>query len=45
MFYAEGPGEFARVLRFRETLAMLQHQRGGPIRPYEVIQDLMRSDS
>lgn len=45
MFYAEGPGEFARVLRFRETLAMLQHRRGGPIRPYEVIQDLMRNDS
>jgi hypothetical protein len=41
MFYAEGPGKFARALRFREALARLQHQRGGPIRPYEVIQELM----
>ncbi len=45
MFYADGPAEFAKVLRFRETLALLQHQRGGPVRPYDVIQEFLRNAS
>ena len=37
MFYADGPQSFEQAMKFRELMAMLQHQSPTPIRPYEVV--------
>ena len=40
-FYADGPKLMEQTARFREVLAGLQHQSNKPIRPHEVIANLL----
>ncbi len=39
MFYADGPESFEQAMKFRELMAMLQHQSPTPIIPYEVLKE------
>ena len=45
MFYADGPKSFEDAMKFRELMAMLQHQSPTPIIPYEVIKEQLQKAS
>jgi hypothetical protein len=44
-YYEDGPEYLVDALKLRELLAMKQHESGKAVRPYQVIEEIMRSSS
>jgi len=42
-FYADGPESIEQAMQLREILAWKQHQAGKPIRPYDVILEIIQN--
>ena len=43
-YYEDGPEYLVGAMRLQEILAMKQYGSGKPVRPYEVIHEIMRSE-